>query len=156
MRSRGRVARLWRAEGGSTVVPGDICLRSRRREPRGRARAGRPESEPCGHGLRGPQSHPGTAVRLPGACGYTVDNCRHAAREPVGIRVDRMALIVRNPNERDRKEAIVENRGKIIRTCSLRYFLLQMKVDCSLHNPAVLTGTTTVLEFSRRWRRRKQ
>ena len=84
------------------------------------------------------------------ACGYAVDKYRPGAREVVRFSVDRMALIVRNPNARVRKEAIVENRGITEQTCSLRYFLHQQKVDHSLHNPPVLTSTITDLEFSRR------
>lgn len=155
--SHGCVARPWRAEGCSPVAPGDIWLANAgRQNPRRRPRTAALNYAafvPSGFARRARRR---MSVRLPSACGYAVDNCRCGAREPVGFCVDRMALIVRNPNERDRKEAIVENRGKSILTCSLQYFLLQMKVDCSLHNPPVLTGTTTVLEFSRRWRRRKQ
>lgn len=88
--------------------------------------------------------------RPPLSCGYAVDKYRPGAPVVVRFSVDRMALIVRNPNARVRKEAIVENRGITERTCSLRYFLHRQKIDHSLHNPPVLTSTITDLEFYRR------
>src|SRR5271157_2298684 len=105
------------------------------RQPAREARQREPESEPCSHG------------KPPMPCGYPVDNHGFRAPEAVRISVDRMALNVRNPHEAAGKEAIVKNRGKSARTYSLFYFLLQQKVCQSLHNPAVLTGTTTDLEF---------
>jgi|SRR5208337_4069282 len=96
------------------------------------------------------RSHGGLLKKPPMPCGYPVDNRGFRTPEAVRVSVDRKALNVRNPHDATGKEAIVENRGKSARTCSLFYFLLQKKVDQFLHNPAVLTGTTTDLEFSRR------
>ena len=142
--SQGCVARRRRAEGGS-------CPRSGQREPRRRARAWMPQGRqlPAQRAARARQralSHGKPSV----PCGHLVDNCGFRAPEAVRASVDRMALNVRNPHEAAGKEAIVKNRGKSARTYSLFYFLLQQKVCQSLHNPAVLTGTTTDLEFSRR------
>ncbi len=86
----------------------------------------------------------------PKPCGYLVDNHDVYADGAVHVSVDRMALNVRNPNEEAGKEAIVENRGKSSHTCSHFHFLFQQKIDRALHNPAVPTGTTIDLEFSRR------
>src|SRR5208283_4171084 len=112
---------------------------------RGRAKARTPESEPRSQGCA---ARSVTSMPLP--CGQSVDNCLSRDFVPVGLSVDRKALIVRNPRGTVQKQVNVDERWKTERTCSLSYFLLPVKVDHGIHNPPVLTGTTTVLEFSRR------
>jgi hypothetical protein len=84
------------------------------------------------------------------ACGYPVHNHGIRTCQAVRFSVDRKALNVRNPHEGVRKEAIVDDRGITVRTCSPRYFLLQQHIGCVVHIPPVLTGITIDLEFSRR------
>ena len=86
---------------------------------------------------------------MPNLCGYLVDN--HCVQTPraVHLCVDTLALIVRNPHQTIGKGVFVQNRWKTVCSCSSRYLFAQQKIAHSMHNPAVPTGITIGLEFSR-------
>ena len=64
-----------------------------------------------------------------------------------GCSVDRKALIVRNPDEGNKRVAHVGNLGKVGCSCSGTHFLRQAGIGPLIHKSPVPTGTTGILEF---------